>query len=180
MKRTIILGCAMALFTSTAYTGGPADKVTGEFVINDIVHRLISAHEANGNQQQKGFFLSWSNDETWFELDFDDTYNTCVNVFSEGQARIGGLVGAGNEGSPQVGRYFGFTLIDGGEPGAVVDHGFTYRVSTDYWSESARLALLSWCETGVIDETLNGYIVWGPHLVTDGNLQVHFTPGDSD
>lgn len=180
MKTNCKLVSAIAFFSFAVYAGGPADKVTGEYVLNDTFHRLVSAHEAIGRHPQKGFFLSWGDGGAWYELDFNDTENTCVNVFSDGQARFGGLVGAGSEGLPQIGRYFGFIVVDGGEPGAIADHGYTYRVSTDYWSESARLALLNWCDTGVIDETRNGFIVWGPHLVTEGNLQVHYTPGDTD
>ena len=180
MKRTIILVFVLALFTFSVYAGGPADKVTGEYTLNDIYHRLVSAHEAIGNRPQKGFFLSWRDDGSWYEMDFNDTENTCVNVFADGQARIGGLVSRGNEGAGPIGRYFGFTVVDGGEPGSIVDHGFTYRVSTDYWSEDARLALLNWCETGEVNDTLNGFIVWGPHVVTDGNLQVHNSPRGND
>ena len=159
------------------------DKVTGEYTLNGIYHRLASAHEANGKRPQKGFFLSWRDDGSWYETDFNDTENTCVNVFTEGQARIGGLVSEGikdSEDAPLIGRYFGFIVVDGGEPGSIVDHGYTYRVSTDYWSEDAKLALLNWCETGAVNETLTGYIVWGPHVVTEGNLQVHYSPSDID
>ena len=79
-----------------------------------------------------------------------------------------------NENAPQIGRYFGFFLVDGGEPGPIVDQGFTYRVTSDYWSEEARLALLEWCETGVLGG-LTGQAIW-PSVVTDGNMQVHNSP----
>jgi len=192
MKRTCILGFAIALFTFTVYARGPADKVTGEYVLNDIYHRLVSAHETTGNRPQKGFFLSWQDNGSWYEIDFNDTENTCVNVSTDGQARFGGLVGKGvkdNEPAPQIGRYFGFFVEDGGEPGSIVDYGFTYRVSTNYWSEVAKEALLDWCKTGeleivgstVIGPTLQaGAVVWGLHFVTDGNLQVHSSPTDID
>jgi hypothetical protein len=181
MKKTCILGFAIVLFTFSVYAKGPADKVTGEYVLNDIYHRLVSAHEANGKLPQKGFFLSWRDDGSWYEMDFNDTVNTCVNVFTEGQARIGGLVSEGikdSEDAPQIGRYFGFTVVDGGGPGSIVDHGYTYRVSEDYWSEAAKLALLNWCDTGAVNEELGGWVVWGPHVVTDGNVQVHYSPSD--
>jgi len=194
MKRTCILGIAIALFTLTGYARGPADKVTGEYILNDRYHRLVSAHEASGNRPQKGFFLSWQDNGSWYEMDFNDTENTCVNVFTDGQARIGGLVRKGvkdNEPAPQIGRYFGIFVEDGGEPGSIVDYGFTYRVSTDYWSENARLALLDWCETGELEldgsaviappiAVQEGAVVWGLHFVTDGNLQVHNSPSDND
>lgn len=171
MKRTCFLVLVLALFSVVAYAGKSADKVTGEFTLNDVSHRLISAHEATGKNPQKGFFFSYRDDGRWFEMDFNDAENTCVNVFAEGQARIGGLVIAAHDNAPQVGRYFGFLLVDGGEPGPIVDQGFTYRVTTDYWSEEARLALHNWCETGVLGD-LYQQAVW-PYVVTDGNLQVH-------
>ena len=191
MKRTIILVFVLALFTFNVSAGGPADKVTGEYILNDRYHRLVSAHEATGKRPQKGFFLSWQDSGAWYEIDFSDTVNTCVNVFADGQARIGGLVSDGSEGSGPIGRYFGFFVEDGGEPGSIVDYGFTYRVSTDYLSKNARLALLDWCETGVLEldgsavtgppiAVQEGAVVWGLHFVTDGNLQVHNSPSDID
>ena len=182
MKRTCFLGLALALFTLTVYARGPADKVTGEYILDDRYHRLVSAHEATGKHPQKGFFLSWQDSGAWYEIDFSDTVNTCVNVFADGQARIGGLVSDGKEGGGPIGLYFGFYVEDGGEPGSVVDYGFTYRVSTDKWSEVARDALLDWCKTGELELDVNvvigptlqaGAVVWGLHFVTDGNLQVH-------
>jgi len=178
MNRTIILVFVLALFTFNVYARGPADKVTGEFTHNDAVHRLVSAHEAIGKKPQKGFFFAWRDDGRWFEVDFQDTEHTCVNVFADGQARIGGLVINSHENSPQIGRYFGFFFVDGGEPGPIVDQGFTYRVTTDYWSEEARLAFLEWCETGVLGD-LSGQAIW-PSVVTDGNLQVHNSPHSAD
>ena len=174
MKKTIILVFVLTLFSPSTYARGPADKVTGEFTHNDRFHRLVSAHEAIGENPQKGFFLSSWDDGRWFEIDFWDTEHSCVNVFAEGQARIGGLVRKGNEGAPQIGRYFGLFMIDGGEPGPIVDQGFTYRVTSDYWSEEARLALLHWCETGELGGLFE-QAVW-PSVVTDGNLQVHNSP----
>ena len=184
MKRTCFLGLALALFTLTVYARGPADKVTGEYILDDRYHRLVSAHEATGKHPQKGFFLSWQDSGAWYEIDFSDTVNTCVNVFADGQARIGGLISDSKEGGGPIGLYFGFYVEDGGEPGSVVDYGFTYRVSTVKWSEVARVALLDWCNTGVLEldgsavtgppiAVQEGAVVWGLHFVTDGNLQVH-------
>lgn len=176
MKITSILVFVLTIFTVNAYAGKSVDKVTGEFTLNGVHHRLLSAHESAGKHPQKGFIFSWRDDGRWFEMDFNDVENTCVNVYANGQARIGGLVSAGN--GPQVGRYFGFLMVDGGEPGTMVDHGFTYRVTTDYWSEEARLGLLDWCETGVF-AGLTNEAIW-PSVVTDGNLQVHNSPYDID
>jgi hypothetical protein len=152
--------------------------VTGEYTDNDAFHRLASAHEATDKNPQKGFFLTWRDDGRWYELDFQDTENSCVNVFADGQARIGGQVIDANEDAPQIGRYFGFFVIDGGEPGPIVDQGFTYRVTTDYWSEEARLALLDWCDSGELAGMV-GQAIW-PSVVTDGNLQVHNSPHSVD
>jgi len=207
MKRTGILVLVLAIFTVTAYAGkpaeksrGPVDKATGEYTISDTFHRLHSAHEAFGKHPQKGFFFSWKDDGSWFEMDFRDTDNTCVNVFADGRARIGGLVSGGVQSNgidiaPQVGRYFGIMLMDDGEPGSMVDHSFSYRVSSDYWSEAARLALLEWCKNGDLEiqddlesgpvvgpphALLPGAVVWPTRPVTDGNLQVHNSSRDSD
>lgn len=178
MKKTIILVLVLTLFTVNTYARGPADKVTGEFTHNDTAHRLVSAHEAFGKHLQKGFFFSWRDDGRWFEIDFRDTEHSCVNVFADGQARIGGLIRDAHEGAPQIGRYFGFLMVDGGEPGPIVDQGFTYRVTTEYWSEEARLALLHWCETGELGDLFE-QAVWHA-VVTDGNLQVHNSPRSDD
>lgn len=137
----ITIAVSACLLASNAAADSAIDKVTGEFTLADATHRLLSAHEAGGKHMQKGLMFSWHDDGLWFEVDFRDTENTCVNVYADGQARIGGLVSGGN--GPQVGRYFGFLLVDGGEPAPFVDHGFTYRVRTDYWSEAARQALLA-------------------------------------
>lgn len=189
MKRAIlfIFAAAACAVAAGAYAGS-ADKVTGESTygscngcvpgddLANVSHRLISAHEAFGRKAQKGFYFSWNDSGRWLEMDFTDAANSCVNVFANGEARIGGLVTAGN--GPQVGRYFGLYLVDGGEPAYFVDHGFTYRVSLDYWSEEARLGLLQWCETGEL-AGLYGGAVW-PNVVIEGNVQVHNSPADGD
>jgi len=176
MKKISILVFVLTLFSVTVYAGKSVDKVTGEFTHNDAIHRLVSAHESVGKHPQKGYVLSWRDNGRWYEIDFNDMENSCINVFANGHARIGGLVSAGN--GPQVGRYFGLFIVDGGEPGTMADHGYTYRVSTDYWSEEARLAILDWCETGV-QAGLTNETIW-PSVVTDGNLQVHNSPYDID
>ncbi len=180
MKRTITLVFALVIFTSTVYAGGPAAKVTGDFVLSDVYHRLISAHEATDKHPQKGFFFSWQDTGRWHEIDFRDTENTCINVFAHGQARIGGLISNGNEGNPAIGRYFGFNLFDGGQghTGLIVDHSDTYRVSTVYDSEDARLALLEWCNSGTYGGLI-GQAIW-PHDVTKGNLKVHSSSSNFD
>ena len=187
MNRVGILVFVLAVFTCAAYAGGPkakagwsADKVTGDYTLNNVYHRLVSAHEATGKHPQKGFFLSWQDSGRWYEIDFRDPENSRVNVFADGQARIGGLVSDGNEGAAAIGRYFGFNLLDGGKGklGHVVDHSDTYRVSTVYYSEDARLALLEWCDSGTYADLI-GQAIW-PHSVSDGNLQVHNSPHNGD
>jgi len=180
MKRLSVLSFVLAIFTFNVYAVGFAEKVTGEFTLNDVYYRVVSAHEATSKHPQKGFFYSWQDSGRWYEIDFSDTHNTCVNVHADGAARIGGLVTDGNEGDPAIGRYFGFDLLDGGEgqAGLILDYSDTYRVSTDYDSEVARLALLEWCASGTI-AGLTGEAYWG-HSVTEGNLQVHNSKHSDD
>ena len=200
MRKHILMSILVgaSLTATAAAAGGPADKVTGEFTqgncwgcapgdeLGFVAHRLVPAHEAFGNRLQKGFLLSWRDDGAWFEMDFDDTSETCIHVFTDGQARIGGLVtdGQRSDGSPapQIGRYFGMLMIDGGEPGYFVDHGIVYRFTTDYWSEAARQQFFDWCDSGVLpagDDLLPGAAEWR-NVVFEGNLQVHNRPADGD
>jgi hypothetical protein len=189
MKRISLfaIGVAACLVAPNAVAAGSVDKVTGDFtealcfdcMPGDALstsHRLISAHEASGDHAQKGFLLYWRDNAVWFEVDFSDTTNTCINVYENGHARIGGLVSDGN--GPQVGRYFGFYIVDEGEPAWFVDHGMRYRVSLDPYSEEARLALLDWCETGDVAD-LDGQQL-SPTVVIEGNVQVHNSPSDGD
>ena len=200
MRRITSLAIAVAagIAAGSAVAGGAADKVTGEFMrgncwdcspgdeLGFVAHRLISAHEAFGKRAQKGFLLSWRDDGSWFEMDFTDPAETCVHVYADGLVRMGGLVTDGQraDGSPapQIGRYFGMLLIDGGEPGYFMDHGFTHRFTTLYWSEEARDQFMAWCETGdlpPVEDRLTGFTIWAG-VVFDGNLQVHNSPMDGD
>lgn len=192
------IAAAMGMAAANAIAGGAVDKVTGDFMrgncwdcspgdeLGFIAHRLISAHEASGKHPQKGFMLSWRDDGSWWEMDFSDPVETCVHVYADGVVRMGGLVTAGQrtDGTPaaQIGRYFGLLLFDAGEPAYFVDHGFTHRFSTDYWSEEARGQFMEWCETGNLPaegEALPGFTIWSG-VVFDGNLQVHNSPQDGD
>ena len=189
---------AACMAAANAVAGGATDKVTGEFMrgncwdcspgdeLGFIAHRLISAHEAYGRKQQKGFLLSWRDDGSWFEMDFNDPTETCVHVYADGLVRMGGLVTDGQraDGSPapQIGRYFGMLLIDGGEPAYFVDHGFTHRFTTLYWSAEARDQFMEWCDTGdlpPVEDRLPGFTIWSG-VVFQGNLQVHNSPKDGD
>jgi hypothetical protein len=190
MKRTFIVFISVLLLASAGAAAakgpavkGPASKVTGEFthgscqgcvpgdVLAHVSHKMIAAHEATGKRPQRGFLLGWTDSGRWYEMDFNDTSNTCVNVYAEGRVRTGGLASAGN--GPQVGRYFGLDVLDGGEPAYFADYLVTVRFSLDYWSEDARLAFLDWCESGELPaEPLNGQAIW-PSVVIRGNLQVH-------
>ena len=185
-----LVSLAVILVSMNAMARGPVDKATGEFThgscsgcvpgdeLAHVSHKLISAHEASGKHKQKGFVFSWNDWGRWFEMDLRDTENTCVNVYADGRVRTGGLVSDGN--GPQVGRYFGLDFVDGGEPAYFVDHGATVRFGLDYYSETARLAFLDWCETGELPtEPMYGLAVW-PHIIIQGNLQVHNAPGDGD
>jgi hypothetical protein len=192
MKRflRLFLTFIVCLVAASTFARGPVDKATGEYThgncwdcvpgdeLGFISHKLLSAHEASGKHRQKGFVFSWNDEGRWFEMDLGDIHNTCVNVYADGRVRTGGLVSAGN--GPQVGRYFGLDLADDGEPAYFVDQGATIRFSLDYYSEPARLAFLDWCETGELpNEPINGLAVWA-HIIFEGNLQVHNSPGDGD
>lgn len=191
MKRHLLFTASAALLlAANAFAGGAADKVTGEFtragcngcqpgdVLNFISHRLLSAHEADGKRHQKGSMFSWNDEGGWFEVDFNDTFNTCVNIYEDGRARIGGLVHDGN--GPQVGRYFGFYLEDDGGPAYFSEHSATVRMSTVYDLEAARLYVQHWCQTGNLPgDPLPGYVVWSG-ITIDGNMVIHNSPNDGD
>lgn len=201
MKTILMFIAAIALVGISplnAKGGGSTDKVTGDFTQGNcwdcqpgdelgwVAHRLISAHEATGKHRQRGFLLSWYDNGTWFEMDFDDTKNTCVNVYADGQTRIGGLVSDGQNatGGPasQIGRYFGVFLVDGGEPAYFIDHGAVFRFSSEKWSNDARAQFLDWCDSGELpqeQDRLEGFVVW-PNAVFQGNLQIHNSPKDGD
>jgi hypothetical protein len=196
LTRASLIGCRLAsvlavlLLGTNAFAQGVADKVTGDYTrascydcqpgqaVGFISYRLLEAHEATGKHPQKGFFFAINDAGTWFELDFTDTYNTCVNVYDDGRARIGGVVLAGN--GPQVGRVFGFYLEDNGEPAYYSDRERTVRFTLDYDSDDARQYLHHWCETGDLQgDPLYGYAVWFG-IVIDGNFVVHNSPADGD
>lgn len=180
------------LLAGNALAGGAVDKVTGEYTRGScydcipgtdlpfIAHRLVSAHEAGQKRPQKGFLLSVSeNSGHWFELDFSDTFNTCVNVYEDGKARIGGVIESGS--GPQVGRVYGFYLEDNGGPAYFSDRGHTVRFTYEYHLvEIAREYLQHWCRTGLLPgDPLPGYVVWFGTVV-DGNFVVHNSPRDGD
>jgi hypothetical protein len=181
------------LLAANAFAQGATDKVTGEYtragcndcqpgdVLNFVGHRLLSVHEASRKRPQKGFLFSWNDAGRWFALDFTDTFNTCVNVYADGRARIGGVIEYGN--GPQVGRVFGFYLEDHGAPAYFSDKSHTVRFALDYEAvDAARNHLMSWCATGELPapgEALAGLVVW-PGIVIDGNLTVHNSASDGD
>ena len=194
--RASVFGCRIAsvlavlLLGANAFAQGAADKVTGEYTragcngcqpgeaLNFVSYRLLDAHEASGKQPQKGFFFALNDAGLWFELDFTDTFNTCVKIYDDGRARIGGVIKSGN--GPQVGRAFGFYLEDNGGPAYFSDKEHTVRFTTDYDSEAARQYVQNWCETGDLQgEPLEGYVVWFG-IVIDGNFVVHNSPKDGD
>ena len=198
-KSTLIaIVAAASMAAANAVAGGATDKVTGDFTqgncwgcepgdeLGFVAHRLISAHEATVKHPQKGFFLSWRDDGSWFAMDFRDPAETCVHVYADGHVRMGGLVTDGQnpfgDPAPQIGRYFGVYLVDGGEPAYFIDHGVVYRFTTDYWSSAARDQFFEWCDEGTLpsgDDLLPG-AAESPNVVFQGNLQVHNSPRDGD
>ena len=143
-----------------------------------VGHRELEASEAQGELPQTGFMFSRNDSGTWFELDFDDTDKTCVNVFKDGRARIAGLVTDGN--GPQVDRVFGFNLEDHGWPAYFSDKVQTIRFSSAYNSDVAMEYAHHWCEEGnLLGDALEGYVVW-PGIVIAGDLVICNTPTDGD
>jgi hypothetical protein len=189
---------ATCLLATNAFAGGAVDKVTGDFTqgncwgcvpgdeLGFVAHRLISAKEATSKHPQRGFLFSWGDNGSWWEMDFSDPAETCVHVYADGQVRMGGLVSDGRNQvgnlAPQIGRYFGVYLVDGGEPAYFMDHGVVYRFSSDYWSADAREQFFHWCDTGNLPEgndLLPGAAEW-PNVVFQGNLQIHNSSRDGD
>jgi hypothetical protein len=193
MKRILRLFFTLiaCLVAANVFAGGVADKVTGDYtrancnscqpgdVLKFNSYRLLNAHEASGKHPQKGFMFALNDAGYWFELDFTDTFNTCVKIYEDGRARIGGVVNSGN--GPQVSRVFGFYLEDNGEPAYFSDKGHTVRFTSDYGLvETARLYVQNWCQTGNLPgDPLLGYVVW-PGIVIDGNFKIHNSPKDGD
>ena len=167
---------AGTLMSFSAFAGNAADKVTGDFrhaaPVNDpgdvIYSKHISAHEALAGRPQRGFIYFVRPDgHTWEYIDLADTDNACVNVYADGEARIGGLVTDGI--GPGLGRYFGWALQDNGEPGRMSDLTTTLRFDN---AEN----LFAWCITG----DTNYAITIAPHIVVAGNLKVHNFGSDAD
>ena len=194
-----ILSGLIAL-SASAFAGGPADKVTGEFAIVGcydcvpgdpvglIRYRYVSAHEAFGRRAQKGFLLSVNDSTTWYEIDFGDSANTCVNIHADGEARIGGLVSDGNAGA--VGKYFGYDISDGGQPDPDVYNDTMWVIRfNECIAElppdgndncggtglSPKTRFFDWC---------NGadamFATHWPQAVIGGNVKVHNNAADGD
>ncbi len=193
MKRFSLLTVmgALCLLAANAFAQGATDKVTGGYTragcngcqpgdtLNFVASRLVNAHEASDKHPQKGFFYSWNDAGRWFAMDFTDTFNTCVNVYEDGKARIGGVIKYGN--GPQVGRVFGIYLEDHDGPAYFSDKGHTVRFSWTYeLVDEAREYLKYWCDTGMLPgDPLEGYAVW-PAIVIGGNFVIHNSPADGD
>lgn len=155
------------LFGSVTFAGGPANKVTGDFVrFSDSSGTKYSceftAHEAKNGRSQKGsMYCAREGDlNNWWEIDLSDADNSCVTVIDSEDARIGGLVkSAGTSANHLKFTFIGFAVHDGGEPGAYVDtstHGVMNESSFDLW-----------CESGTFEGKTYDY------TVEEGNLQVH-------
>jgi hypothetical protein len=200
MKRAALLYVTIttALLAVNAYAGG-TDKVTGEYTrgncpdfaceppgeeLGFVYHRMIIAHESSNKKPQKGFLLSWRDDGYWYEIDLSDSTNSCVHVFQDGKARIGGVVTDGSPGAPPIGRYFGVLMEDGGQPAYWADRSVTIRMSSLYvgeegW-EDVRSFFLNWCETGSTEDPPVGFNDAWKGIVFEGNFKVHNSPRDGD
>ena len=99
MRRSTLYAIAAAagMAAANAVAGGAVDKVTGEFMrgncwdcspgdeLGFVAHRLVSAHEASQKHPQTGFFLSWRDDGSWWEMDFNDPAETCIHATGAGK-----------------------------------------------------------------------------------------------
>lgn len=187
------------LVAANVFAGGAVDKVTGEYTrgncpgytceppgeaLGRVAHRMVSAHEASDKHPQKGFLLSWTDDGRWWEIDLSDTDNTCVHVFEDGRARIGGLVsdqGGNYSGRGPIGRYYGMVIEDRGEPAYWEDRTQTYAMTSirmgEFGWEDVRDAFLDWCKD--LEDFPFEHAIW-PGIIFEGNLQVHNSPKDGD
>ena len=181
----------LALLTASAFGVDRAEKVTGEFVRAPSPNPSgatqvteIAAHEAFGRSPQQGYFFTHNDIDgdgvyaNWRLIDFDDPENTCVNVYGDGRARIGGYVSKTNEGNPLKSRYLGYDLLDGGQPNLneYVDF-MTVNLFTEPDPEKRndrtdpRSAFMEWCETGNLKQKdIDGSF---PKYVVEGNLKIH-------
>lgn len=173
--RTALLLAAGLLVALPVLGDGPADKVTGTYghagcADCPVYRKEVVAHEAIGRQPQKGSIYIVRPDGTWNYIDLSAS-NACVHVYDDGKARIGGLNSDGD--GPGIGRFFGWEVEDNGEPAAWVDKTTTVRFDGN---AEGRDYFLDWCATG--NPTGNTAIF--PHMVVDGNLQVHNHGADGD
>jgi hypothetical protein len=189
---------ALGLLAGVALAGdGPADKVTGflfrvppsnpacsedppdlQVTLASAISKEFSAHEALGRRLQHGYVYLVRPTGLWELIDLGNVEESCVNVFADGKARVGGLIIDGT--GPAVGRYFGFEIEDKGEPAWCSDISTTVRFPRPQEDPEdppqGRVDFLNWCETG----SLEGNTGYWPGVVVYGNIKVHNYPGDGD
>ena len=124
MKRFLLftITATLCLLAANAFAQGATDKVTGTYTrancfgcqpgdeLKFMSYRWLNAKEASAKHPQKGTMFALNDKGYWFELDFTDTVNTCVKIYEDGRARIGGVVQYAN--GPQIGRAENFSLIN--------------------------------------------------------------------
>jgi len=196
--KTMMTTVALSLLAGAAVAGdGPADKVTGFFynvsdedpacsadppdlqvTLANAVSKEFSAHEALGRKLQYGYVYLVRPNGAWELIDLGNVEESCVNVYEDGKARVGGLVIDGT--GPAVGRYFGFEIVDKGEPARCSDMSTTVRFPRPSEDPEdppqGRTDFLNWCETG----SLHGSTAYWPGVLVYGNVKVHNYPGDGD
>lgn len=192
--KTLMTAVALGMLAGGAVAGdGPADKVTGFFynvsasnpacsedppdlqvTLASAVSKEFSAHEALGKKLQHGYVYLVRPTGAWELIDLGNAGESCVNVYADGEARVGGLIIDGT--GPAVGRYFGFEIVDQGEPAACSDMSTTVRFPRLADDPDSRENFLEWCESGSLDGN-TGY--W-PGIVVYGNVKVHNYAGDGD
>jgi len=187
---TRIAVASLLLLAAATYAGGPADRVIGHFSIVAccpiapdplIRHREYFAKEANGNSPQSGFMYSIDSNDTWYMMDFNDTADTCINVYGDGLVRIGGLVSDGN--AAAVGRYFGFDLQNWRKGRYQHKHGATLRFigpgGVDDSGDERRDNFMHWCHTGEYEWGVSIDRMW-PNVVVRGSRKIINSKADGD
>lgn len=189
LKTQFLVGVTFLFFTISVLGGGKVEKVTGEYVrapgpngnLTPLQITEVAAHEATESSPQIGFYFTHTDSDddgvydSWRLIDLDDSENSCVNIYGDGVARVGGLVSEWSDGNRLAGRYLGYDLLDGGQPNTneYVDFLTIILFSEPDPENPAEilLGLMHWCDTG---ELLEGvYDGAFPKYVSEGNLKIH-------
>jgi hypothetical protein len=181
MKKLLITAVVTGIFLSSAWAGGgPANKVTGDFVrvhnatdnyttyeceFTAHAERTIVTPKATKIFGSKGTIIcvltadiagNPVTDNFW-QIELDDGF-ACVEVFDGGSARIGGQVSTAE--NVTLGVFVGIDVVDGGEPG--IYDGFTMN---NFGDDDAGYG--DWCANGTPGRV-------DVYDIVEGNIQVHY------